>query len=137
MSKLLITFSTEAFEDYKECQIQDKKSLKKINQLIKSIERERVHRGIGKPEKLKGTLCGWYSRRITEEHKQDKKNIKKINQLIKSIEREGELSGIGKPEKLKGNLSGWYSRRITQEHRLVYKIDKRSIMIASCKYHYK
>ena len=56
MSKLLITFSTEAFEDYKEWQIQDKKTLKKINQLIKSIEREGVLSGIGKPEILKGNL---------------------------------------------------------------------------------
>ena len=69
MTKLLITFSTDAFEDYKEWQIQDRKTLKKINQLIKSIERDGVLEGIGKPEKLKGNLSGWYSRRITQEHR--------------------------------------------------------------------
>lgn len=43
--------------------------LKRINQLIKSIERDGALDGIGKPEKLKGNLAGFYSRRIDIEHR--------------------------------------------------------------------
>lgn len=69
--------------------------------------------------------------------KKDGKIIKKINQLLKSISRDGALDGIGKPEKLVGNLSGYYSRRINQEHRLVYTVNNNTILVASCRYHYK
>lgn len=69
MGKLNISFSHEAFEDYKKWQTQDKKIWKKINQLIKSVERDGILDGIGKPERLKGDLNGWYSRRITQEHR--------------------------------------------------------------------
>ena len=41
----------------------DKKTLKRINGLIKEIQRD-VYDGIGKPEPLKGNLAGWWSRRI-------------------------------------------------------------------------
>lgn len=68
--------------------------------------------------------------------KNDKPKVKRINELIKSIERDGYSSGIGKPETLKYDLSGYWSRRINDEHRLVYKTDKNSIYIASCKDHY-
>lgn len=53
----------EAWSDYLYWQTQDKKTLKKINTLIKNIERN-GHQGIGKPEALKGNLSGFYSRRI-------------------------------------------------------------------------
>lgn len=69
MSKLNISFSPEAFEDYKNWQTQDKKVWEKINQLIKSIDRDGMLDGIGKPERLKGDFSGWYSRRITQEHR--------------------------------------------------------------------
>lgn len=69
--------------------------------------------------------------------KKDGKIIKKINQLLKSISRDGALDGIGKPEKLVGNFSGYYSRRINQEHRLVYTVNNNTILVASCRYHYK
>lgn len=69
MSKLNITFAPEAFEDYKNWQVQDKKKLKKINSLIKSIDREGVLEGEGKPEALRGNLKGFYSRRINYEHR--------------------------------------------------------------------
>ncbi len=65
----------------------------------------------------------------------DKKIFSRINELIKAIDRE-PFRGIGKPEPLKHELSSFWSRRITSEHRLVYKVDKESILIASCKYHY-
>lgn len=55
----------EAWEDYLYWQIQDKKIIKRINLLIKDIERN-YYDGIGKPEPLKGNLSGWLSRRIDD-----------------------------------------------------------------------
>ena len=55
----------EAWEDYLYWQIQDKKTLKKINSLIQDIERHPFE-GIGKPEPLKHDLSGYWSRRIDE-----------------------------------------------------------------------
>jgi len=49
-------------------QTQDKKTLKRINQLIKDIKRSPFD-GIGKPEPLKDNLSGFWSRRIDEEHR--------------------------------------------------------------------
>lgn len=69
MSKLNILFTQNAFTDYKHWQQQDIKMLKRINQLIKSIQRDGALEGIGKPEKLKGNLAGFYSRRIDTEHR--------------------------------------------------------------------
>lgn len=53
----------EAWEDYIYWQSQDKKTLKRINALLKDIERN-TFTGIGKPEPLKGELSGFWSRRI-------------------------------------------------------------------------
>jgi len=53
----------DAWEDYLFWQTQDKKNLKRINALIRDIERENFD-GIGKPEPLKGDLSGFWSRRI-------------------------------------------------------------------------
>ena len=66
---------------------------------------------------------------------QDRKVLKRINALIKEIIRQGN-EGTGKPEPLKYDLSGYWSRRINQEHRLVYKVTKDQVRIASCRYHY-
>ncbi len=55
----------EAWEDYLYWQAQDKKILKRINMLLKDIERESF-KGIGKPEPLKGELSGFWSRRIDD-----------------------------------------------------------------------
>jgi toxin YoeB len=63
MSK--ISFSERAWQDYLYWQGQDKKVLKRINQLLQDIERNR-YVGIGKPEALKGDLSGFWSRRIDE-----------------------------------------------------------------------
>ena len=65
----------------------------------------------------------------------DKKIFNKINALITEIVRD-PFHGTGKPEPLKWDWAGYWSRRITQEHRLVYKVLKDHIIIASCKYHY-
>ena len=57
-------WSDEAWEDYLNWQATDKKTTKKINDLIKSVERDGVMKGIGKPEPLK--YRKGYSRRINE-----------------------------------------------------------------------
>ncbi len=67
--------------------------------------------------------------------KTDKKILKRINALLKDIKRH-KYKGIGKPESLRHNLAGYWSRRINSEHRLVYKIEKNSILIAQLRYHY-
>jgi len=54
-----------AWEDYLYWQTQDKKTLKRINSLIKDIERN-GYSGVGKPEPLKGSLSGWWSVRIDD-----------------------------------------------------------------------
>lgn len=69
MSKLNIEFSPEAFEEYQYWQVNDKKLLKKINSLIKSIERDGMLQGEGKPELLRGNYSGYCSRRINIEHR--------------------------------------------------------------------
>ena len=56
----------EAWEDYLYWQLQDKKTLKRINTLLKDIERGNGFEGIGKPEPLKGNLGGFWSRRIDD-----------------------------------------------------------------------
>lgn len=55
----------EAWLDYVYWQSQDKKTLKRINSLLKDIERGNFD-GIGKPEPLKGELSGFWSRRIDD-----------------------------------------------------------------------
>lgn len=63
-----IQWDFEAWEEYLYWQAQDKKTLKRINQLIKDIKRNPFE-GIGKPEPLKENLTGFWSRRIDEEHR--------------------------------------------------------------------
>jgi toxin YoeB len=58
-------FSEYAWEDYLLWQKEDKKILKKINTIIKDIERN-GHQGIGKSEPLRHELTGYWSRRISE-----------------------------------------------------------------------
>ena len=63
-----IVFLDQAWEDYLYWQNTDKSMLKKINSLVKEIERVPCE-GTGKPEPLKHSLSGWWSRRITLEHR--------------------------------------------------------------------
>ena len=58
-------WSDKAWDDYLYWQTQDKKTLKKVNQLVNDIERNNFE-GIGKPEALKGNLSGFWSRRIDD-----------------------------------------------------------------------
>jgi toxin YoeB len=63
-----LLWSNEAWEDYLYWQQTDRKALQAINDLIKDIRRD-PFKGIGKPEPLKHNLSGWWSRRITREHR--------------------------------------------------------------------
>lgn len=63
-----VTFSAEAWEQYQSWQAADKKILKKINALIRECQRHPFD-GTGKPEPLRGDLSGYWSRRITHEHR--------------------------------------------------------------------
>jgi toxin YoeB len=63
-----ICFHENAFEDYIFFQKNDKKIVERINKLLKDITREPFS-GIGKPEALKHNLSGFWSRRISSEHR--------------------------------------------------------------------
>jgi len=65
MTALNIMWTAEAWDDYVYWQGQDKKTLKRINQVIKDIQRTPFE-GIGKPEPLKANLTGFWSRRIDD-----------------------------------------------------------------------
>ena len=63
-----LVWAEEAWEDYLYWQQQDKTIVKKINRLIKEIMRD-PFAGIGEPEPLKYSWSGYWSRRITKEHR--------------------------------------------------------------------
>ena len=63
-----LIFSDHAWNDYLYWQKTDKKTLRRINNLIKEIKRSPFE-GIGKPEPLKHALSGYWSRRIDDEHR--------------------------------------------------------------------
>lgn len=63
-----VLFTAEGWADYLTWQNQDRDVLRRINELIKDVQRE-PFRGIGKPEPLRGDLQGWWSRRITGDHR--------------------------------------------------------------------
>ncbi len=69
-------FTDEAWDDYMYWHNQDKKTVKRINALIKDIDRDPFD-GIGKPEALKHNLQGLWSRRIDE-----------VNRLVYKIEND-------------------------------------------------
>ena len=84
-----ISFSIQAWEEYLYFQTQDKKTLKKINELIKDIERNGALNGIGKPEKLTNNLTGLYSRRINDK---DRLVCKIENDFIVILQCKGHYS---------------------------------------------
>ena len=73
-----LLWEENALQEYLYWQTQDKKTLKRLNNIIKDIQRD-CYNGIGKPEPLKENLSGWWSRRIDEEnrivYKQENNNI--------------------------------------------------------------
>lgn len=65
---MIIAFTELAWENYLYWMENDPATLSKINVLIKDIQKDHF-RGLGKPEPLKGNLSGYWSRRITGEHR--------------------------------------------------------------------
>jgi toxin YoeB len=61
-------FTGNSWDDYLYWQTQDKRKLKRVNDLLKDIDRN-GNQGIGKPEPLTGNLSGWWSRRIDEKNR--------------------------------------------------------------------
>ena len=76
MQALHLQWDIDAWEDYLYWQTEDKKTLKRINQLLQDILRQPFE-GIGKPEALKGDLSGMWSRRIDE-----------VNRIVYSVKDE-------------------------------------------------
>lgn len=67
---MILGFADRAWEDYQYWQQNDKQIVKRINLLIKDIQRSPNDKdGLGKPEKLKENFGGFYLRRITSEHR--------------------------------------------------------------------
>lgn len=65
---MTLIFSENAWDDYLYWQHKNPKILKRINTLIKNIQRQPFE-GVGKPEPLKHNFSGYWSRRITDEHR--------------------------------------------------------------------
>ncbi len=65
---MIKVWQDDAWEEYLYWQNQDKKTLKRINLLLKDIERN-LYEGIGKPELLTGDLSGFWSRRIDDKNR--------------------------------------------------------------------
>lgn len=74
-----LVFLPECWEDYLYWQGQDKKTLRRINQLLQDISRN-AFEGLGKPELLRGNMTGWWSRRIDD-----------TNRLIYRIQDNGNI----------------------------------------------
>lgn len=63
-----LLWESKAWDDYCSWQYEDRKTLRRINTLIRDIQRS-PYQGIGKPEPLKNNLSGWWSRRIDQSHR--------------------------------------------------------------------
>jgi toxin YoeB len=63
-----LILSDQAWEDYQYWLETDRKMTRRIQELLKDIRRN-PHSGIGKPEPLRHSLAGWWSRRIDQEHR--------------------------------------------------------------------
>lgn len=67
---MIIGFASKGWEDYQYWMQNDKKIIKRINILLEDIKRNPTDsNGLGKPEKLKENYHGYFSRRITSEHR--------------------------------------------------------------------
>lgn len=66
MTDRTLSWTREAWDDYLYWQTQDRKTLRRVNQLVADVLRDDPFEGIGKPEPLKHALAGAWSRRIDE-----------------------------------------------------------------------
>ncbi len=78
-----LTFDSKGWSDYLYWQMQDRKTLKKINSLLEDIKRNGALQGTGKPERLKHNKSGLYSRRIDE-----------ANRLVYGVDKEQNIKII-------------------------------------------
>jgi len=67
--------------------------------------------------------------------KNDQKKAERIAKLCKDIQVR-PFKGIGKPEPLKFGLQGCWSRRIDKTNRLVSMVERKTVTVVSCRYHY-
>jgi len=74
-----LVFLPEAWDDYMYWQRQDRKTLRRVNLLLQEVSRA-AFRGTGKPEPLKGSMAGWWSRRIDNE-----------NRLVYRVRSDGDI----------------------------------------------
>jgi toxin YoeB len=123
-------FTDEAWNDYQYWAENDKKLLKRINLLIKDIDRDPFE-GIGKLDPIKAEL--WNDYQYWAES--DRKLMKRINLSIKDNRK--PCGRIGKPEPLKADLQGYWSRRIDSEHRIIYTTENIQIVFISFRFHYE
>lgn len=65
---MALVWDDDAWEDYLWWQSSDRSVVKRINRLLRDVQRG-GHEGIGKPEPLRFQLSGYWSRRITDEHR--------------------------------------------------------------------
>ena len=65
---MIKAWDDDAWDDYLYWQTQDRKTLRRINALLKDIDRN-GYDGIGKPEPLRENLSGWWSRRIDDSNR--------------------------------------------------------------------
>ena len=78
---MIKAFSDDAWEDYTYWETQDKKTLRRILKLIDDIDRN-GYEGIGKPERLSGTLSEYWSRRIDDKNRIVYRIVGNIIQII-------------------------------------------------------
>lgn len=65
---MIKAWDDDVWDDYLHWQTQDRKTLRRINALLKDIDRN-GYDGIGKPEPLRENLSGWWSRRIDDSNR--------------------------------------------------------------------
>ena len=63
---MLIVWDEDAWDDYLDWQTRDRRTLKRINLLVRDIRRNGMSEGVGMPEPLRGNLSGYWSRRIDQ-----------------------------------------------------------------------
>ncbi|MGI5064861.1 Txe/YoeB family addiction module toxin [Treponema putidum] len=86
---MIKAWDEDAWMDYVYWQTEDKKTLKRINMLIKDIERN-GHNGLGSPEPLKENLSGFWSRRIDKKNRLVYRIVDNVIQIIQCRTHYGE-----------------------------------------------
>lgn len=85
------------------------------------------------PDLLAWTASAWQDYLYWQT--QDRKTLTRINRLVQACLRDPH-AGLGKPEALQADLRGFWSRRIDHKNRLVYAVNRKTVTIISCRYHY-